>query len=64
MMKGPFGVPEKPEFNVGLDAPLTKLKMELLNRPKSIIVLTGFGGSGKTTLATLLCWDQQIRGKS
>ncbi|XP_014506475.2 probable disease resistance protein At5g66900 [Vigna radiata var. radiata] len=62
-MKGPFGVPEKPEFCVGLDAPLSKVKMELLNRPKSIIVVTGFGGSGKTTLATLLCWDQQIKSK-
>ncbi|KAK7355898.1 hypothetical protein VNO80_15162 [Phaseolus coccineus] len=51
-INGPFGVPEKPEFSIGLDAPLSKVKMELLNGPKSIVVLTGFGGSRKTTLAT------------
>ncbi|KAL9326988.1 hypothetical protein ACSQ67_007633 [Phaseolus vulgaris] len=62
-INGPFGVPEKPEFSVGLDAALSKVKMELLNGPKSIFVLTGFGGSGKTTLATLLCWDEQIKSK-
>jgi len=62
-MKRPFGVPEEPEFTVGLDVPFSKLKMELLNEPASIIVLTGFGGSGKTTLATKLCWDQQVMGK-
>jgi len=51
-MKRPFGVPEKHQFTVGLDVPFSKLKMELLNEPASIIVLTGFGGTGKTTLAT------------
>ncbi|CAJ1942729.1 unnamed protein product [Sphenostylis stenocarpa] len=62
-MNRPFGVPEKPGFTVGLDVPFTKLKMELLSEPASIILLTGFGGSGKTTLATKLCWDTQIMGK-
>jgi len=62
-MNGPFGVPQKPEFSVGLDEPLSKVKMDLLNGPKSIIELTGLGGSGKTTLATVLCWDEQIKGK-
>ncbi|KAL2333606.1 hypothetical protein Fmac_014819 [Flemingia macrophylla] len=59
----PFGVREKPEFSVGLDVPMSKLKMELLKEGVSIIVLTGLGGSGKTTLATNLCWDEQIKGK-
>ncbi|KAL9326986.1 hypothetical protein ACSQ67_007631 [Phaseolus vulgaris] len=62
-MKRPFGVPEKHEFTVGLDVPFSKLKMELLHESVSIIVLTGFGGSGKTTLATKLCWDQQVMSK-
>nr|KYP47976.1 putative disease resistance protein At5g66900 family [Cajanus cajan] len=62
-MKSPFGVPEKPEFIVGLDVTLSKLKMELLKEGVSIILLTGFGGSGKTTLATKLCWDEQVKGK-
>ncbi|CAJ1942725.1 unnamed protein product [Sphenostylis stenocarpa] len=63
MINGPFGVPEKPDFSVGLDAPLRKAKMELLNEPVSTILVTGFGGSGKTTLATMLCWDEHIKGK-
>ncbi|RDX84551.1 putative disease resistance protein, partial [Mucuna pruriens] len=62
-IKRPFGVPEKPKFTVGLDVPLSKLKMEVLNEAVSIIVLTGLGGSGKTTLATMLCWDEQVVGK-
>ncbi|KAL5184416.1 putative disease resistance protein [Glycine soja] len=61
-VKRPFGVPEEPEFTVGLDAPLRELKMELLKEGVSIIVLTGLGGSGKTTLATKLCWDEQVIG--
>ncbi|KAL2333610.1 hypothetical protein Fmac_014823 [Flemingia macrophylla] len=62
-MKRPFGVPEKQEFSVGLDVPLSKLKMELLKEGVSTMVLTGLGGSGKTTLVTKLCWDEQVKGK-
>ena len=28
----------------------------------SVHVLTGLAGSGKTTLATLLCWDDKVIG--
>ncbi|KAH1118971.1 hypothetical protein AAZX31_17G171900 [Glycine max] len=62
-MKSAFGVPETPEFSVGLDVPLSQLKIELLKEGVSIIVLSGFGGLGKTTLATKLCWDEQVMGK-
>ncbi|KAK7346513.1 hypothetical protein VNO80_21034 [Phaseolus coccineus] len=62
-IKRPFGIPEKPEFTVGLDVPLSKLKMNVLREGVSVIVLTGLGGSGKTTLATMLCWDEQVMGK-
>ncbi|KAL2962927.1 hypothetical protein AAZX31_17G171700 [Glycine max] len=62
-VKRPFDVPEEPEFIVGLDAPLSELKMELLKEGVSIIVLTGLGGSGKTTLITKLCWDELVIGK-
>ncbi|KAH1249731.1 putative disease resistance protein [Glycine max] len=62
-IKRPFGVPEGPEFTVGLDVPLSELKVELLKEGVSIIMLTGLGGSGKTTLATKLCWDEQVIGK-
>ena len=62
-VKRPCGVPKKPGFTVGLDEPLRKLKAEILRDGVSILVLTGLGGSGKTTLATKLCWDEQVKGK-
>ncbi|XP_045786283.1 probable disease resistance protein At5g66900 [Trifolium pratense] len=55
--------PVKPDFTVGLDFHLNQLKSWLLSSGVSVRVLTGLGGSGKTTLATLLCWDDQVRGK-
>lgn len=64
IFKGPFGVPENPEFTVGLDLQMIKLKMELLKDGSSTLLLTGLGGMGKTTLATKLCLDQQVKGKS
>jgi len=63
-MKRPFGIPEKPEFTVGLDEALKKLKMNVLSEGVSVMVLTGVGGSGKTTLATMICWDKQVIGRS
>ncbi|XP_058735739.1 probable disease resistance protein At5g66900 [Vicia villosa] len=61
--KSSFGVPENPEFTVGLDIPFTKLKIELLKDGSSTLVLTGLGGLGKTTLATKLCWDEHVKAK-
>nr|KYP43404.1 putative disease resistance protein At5g66900 family [Cajanus cajan] len=62
-IKRPFCVPENPEFTVGLDVPLSELKMEVLSDGVSVVVLTGLGGMGKTTLATKLCWDEKVKGK-
>ncbi|CAJ1942723.1 unnamed protein product [Sphenostylis stenocarpa] len=62
-IKLPFGVPANPDFTVGLDIPLKELKMEVLKDCVSVIGLTGLGGMGKTTLATKLCWDEQVKGK-
>nr|KYP47979.1 putative disease resistance protein At5g66900 family [Cajanus cajan] len=62
-IKCPYGVPRNPEFTLGLGVPLSKLKMEILGDGMSILLLTGMGGSGKTTLATKLCWDEEVKGK-
>lgn len=56
--------PSKPHFTVGLDFPLNQLKNWLLSKDGSVRLLTGLAGSGKTTLATLLCWDHQVRGNT
>ncbi|XP_061363508.1 probable disease resistance protein At5g66900 [Gastrolobium bilobum] len=64
LLKGLSGAPENPEFTVGLDEPLKKLKIELLkDGGVSVLMLTGLAGSGKSTLAKKLCWDDQVKGK-
>lgn len=57
--------PVKPDFTVGLDVPLHQLKNWVLSSDvsvDSVHVLTGLAGSGKTTLATLLCCDDKVIG--
>ncbi|KAF7828758.1 putative disease resistance protein [Senna tora] len=58
-----YGAPENPEFTVGLEMLLEQLKIEVLKDGLSFLNLTGFGGSGKTTLAKKLCWEPQVLGK-
>ena len=55
-------VPEPPDFTVGLDVPLKEVKMRLLKEEVSMLVLTAPGGCGKTTLVTMLCRDNEIKG--
>lgn len=55
-------VPELPRFTVGLDTHLKKLKMKLLKGGVSMLVLTGHGGSGKTTLAKTFYHDHEVKG--
>ena len=59
---GLCGPPAKPDFIVGFDEPFNKSKINLFKEGSSVHVLTGIGGSGKTTLAKKLCWDEQVRG--
>ncbi|KAK7263088.1 hypothetical protein RJT34_30672 [Clitoria ternatea] len=64
LLRGLSGAPENPEFTVGLDEPLKKLKIELLkDGGVSVLLVTGLEGSGKSTLAKKLCWDDQVQGK-
>ncbi|KAK7331122.1 hypothetical protein VNO77_25336 [Canavalia gladiata] len=64
LLRGLSGAPEIPEYTVGLDEPLKKLKIELLKDGSvSVLLLTGLAGSGKSTLAKKLCWDDQVKGK-
>ncbi|XP_028779381.1 uncharacterized protein LOC114735794 [Neltuma alba] len=57
-----YGTPENPDFTVGLDKLLNQLKFDLLKGSDPFLNLTGFGGSGKTTLAKKLCWDPVVLG--
>lgn len=54
--------PVKPDLTVGLHVHLNQLRNWVLESGVCVHVLTGLAGSGKTTLATLLCWDEQVRG--
>lgn len=62
-IRGLKGAPEEPDCIMGMDESLNKLKSELLKDGVSVNVLTGLGGSGKSSLAKKLCWDPQIKGK-
>lgn len=59
---GSCDVPGLPDFIVGLDGPLKELKMVLLEGEASVVLLSATGGCGKTTLAKMLCHDDEIKG--
>ncbi|KAF7828759.1 putative disease resistance protein [Senna tora] len=62
-IRGLCSAPQPPPFTVGLDVPLMKLKVRLLQDGVSVLVVTGSAGSGKTTLAKMICWDEDVKGK-
>ncbi|KAG2724543.1 hypothetical protein I3760_01G022800 [Carya illinoinensis] len=54
--------PLPPDFIVGLDVSLKELKMQLMKKEESVLVLTAAGGCGKTTLVNMLCQDEEVKG--
>ena len=62
MVRDRGGVPQPPQFVIGLDKPLGELKMKLLREDGSVLVLNAHPGCGKTTLAQKLCNDSEIQG--
>ncbi|XP_076954338.1 putative disease resistance protein At5g66900 [Bidens hawaiensis] len=57
------GVPELPEFIIGLDQHLAILKHMLLKDTTRVLVVSAPPGFGKTTLANMLCHDDDIKGE-
>ncbi|KAF5736110.1 hypothetical protein HS088_TW14G00244 [Tripterygium wilfordii] len=51
------------ESTIGLDVPLEELKWQLFKDGEQVIVVSAPGGSGKTTLAKMLCYDEDVKGK-
>ncbi|XP_010263755.1 PREDICTED: probable disease resistance protein At5g66900 [Nelumbo nucifera] len=55
-----FSAPELPNLIVGLQVPLQELKMELFRQGVKVVGICAPGGCGKTTLAAMLCQDDQV----
>ncbi|KAK9067100.1 hypothetical protein SSX86_014425 [Deinandra increscens subsp. villosa] len=55
-------VPGLPDFIVGLDVHLQELKHMLLKDANQVLIVSAPGGCGKTTLAKMLCHDDEIKG--
>nr|ABK23579.1 unknown [Picea sitchensis] len=56
-------VPDLPECPVGLEISVHNLRKRLLCEDVRLLGIKGMGGSGKTTLATAICVDPQVKGE-
>lgn len=56
-----IGLPELSHFQVGLNSLVHEVKKRLLCNDVPLLGVKGMGGSGKTTLATALCNDKEVK---
>ncbi|KAF5766250.1 putative powdery mildew resistance protein, RPW8 [Helianthus annuus] len=55
-------VPGLPDVIVGLDSHFKEVKRVLLKDDNQVVIVSAPGGCGKTTLARMLCHDDEIKG--
>ncbi|KAI3500513.1 hypothetical protein L1887_36335 [Cichorium endivia] len=55
-------VPGLPDVIIGLDVHLQEVKRMLLKDDNQVLTVSAPGGCGKTTLAKMLCHDNEIKG--
>ncbi|KAM3363558.1 putative disease resistance protein [Capsicum galapagoense] len=56
-------VPPVPDSVVGFQVPLQELKLKLLQQKDQVLVLSAPPGCGKTTLAAMVCQEEDIKAK-
>ncbi|XP_042494197.1 probable disease resistance protein At5g66900 isoform X2 [Macadamia integrifolia] len=61
--EGLLAVPKIPDRVVGFGMALRDLKNELFKENVTVLGLCAPGGCGKSTLAAMLCQDEEVRGK-
>ncbi|XP_024978015.1 probable disease resistance protein At5g66900 [Cynara cardunculus var. scolymus] len=59
---GSCSVPGLPDVIIGLDHHLDELKRRLLKDDNQVLTVSAPGGCGKTTLAKMVCHDNEIKG--
>ncbi|XP_059293714.1 probable disease resistance protein At5g66900 isoform X2 [Lycium ferocissimum] len=56
-------VPQVPDSVFGFEVPLQELKLKLLDEKDQVVVLSAPAGCGKTTLAAMVCQQDDIKAK-
>lgn len=55
-------VPRVRGFVVGLEEPVREVKVMVVSGGEQVVIVSAPGGCGKTTLAKMVCHDEEIRG--